>query len=113
MAPSRLLSENPAANVRSIKGPSEFHGVRNGSIRCPSSSGDHGRIGQYVLVPDASFSRANEEIVVGHIAKLFGRSRQCAPERKTQKMPVGTHRSSVRGTPRQPSVAEKHRVDEI
>src|ERR687893_769234 len=50
---------------------------------------------------DARPAPTDETIVAGgEGAKAPGRSRQGAPERRTQKMPLSTRRSLTRGTPR-------------
>src|SRR5215217_284507 len=51
--------------------------------------------------PDPRSSPTNEAIVaVVYGPKLSGTSRQGAPDRRTQKMPLRTRRSFTRGTPR-------------
>jgi hypothetical protein len=51
--------------------------------------------------PDTSPPPANEAVVASGVGpKSPGRSRHGAPDRKTQKMPLRTRRSSTRGTPR-------------
>jgi hypothetical protein len=55
----------------------------------------------YDAAPDISLPPADEAVVAWvYGPNVSGRSRQGAPERKTQKMPLRTRRSYTRGTPR-------------
>jgi hypothetical protein len=55
----------------------------------------------YDAAPDTSPPPANKAVVAtGVRTERRGRSRQAAPDRKTQKMPLRTRRSFTRGTPR-------------
>jgi hypothetical protein len=57
--------------------------------------------GLHDQVPDASHPPTNEPVVAGRVRpKLSGRSRQGAPDRNIQKMPLTTRRSLTLGTPR-------------
>ena len=55
----------------------------------------------YDAAPDTSPPPADEAVVASGVwPNASGRSRQGAPDRKTQKMPLRTRRSFTRGTPR-------------
>ena len=66
----------------------------------------HGRVVRtsqriHNLAPDARPPPPDEAIVAGGVrTEMSGRSRQGAPDRSTQKMPLRTRRSFTRGTPR-------------